>query len=110
MKFLMAAGGTGGHVIPALVVARELAARNPDAEILFVGTAKGIENRLVPEPGFALELVGVSAWQGQSVAHRIKNLAGAPRALWQAFDILRRFQPDVVLGVGGYASGPIMLA
>jgi UDP-N-acetylglucosamine--N-acetylmuramyl-(pentapeptide) pyrophosphoryl-undecaprenol N-acetylglucosamine transferase len=110
MKFLMAAGGTGGHVIPALVVARELIARNPGAEILFVGTAKGIENRLVPEAGFALELVRVGAWQGQSAAHRLKNLAGAPRALWQAFDILRRFQPDVVLGVGGYASGPIMLA
>lgn len=110
MKFLMAAGGTGGHVIPALVVARELMARDPGTEILFVGTAKGIENRLVPEAGFRLELVGVSAWQGQSAANRLKNLAGAPRALWQAFEIMRRFQPDAVLGVGGYASGPVMLS
>ena len=110
MKFLMAAGGTGGHVIPALVIAEELKARNPQSEILFVGTAKGVENRLVPNAGFKLELVKVRAWQGQSLVAKVKNLMGAPRALWQAFGILGRFQPDVVLGVGGYASGPIMVA
>ena len=110
MKVLFAAGGTGGHVIPALVVAQELVARRPDTEVLFVGTAKGVENRLVPQAGFRLELVQVGAWQGQSLAIRLANLAGGPRALVQALGILRRFQPQVVLGVGGYASGPIMFA
>lgn len=110
MKFLLAAGGTGGHVIPALVVARELLARHPDAGVLFVGTAKGAENRLVPQESFPLELVAVSAWQGQSFAARLRNALGAPRALWQALQILGRFRPSVVLGVGGYAAGPIMLA
>ncbi len=110
MKFLLAAGGTGGHVIPALVVARELHARRPNTRVLFVGTAKGVENRLAPEAGFPLELIAVSAWQGQSVAARLRNLLGAPRALWQASRILQRFQPDAVLGVGGYASGPVLLA
>jgi len=110
MRLLLAAGGTGGHVIPALVIARELARRNPQSKVLFVGTAKGVENRLVPESGFPLELVAVRAWQGQSLAARVRNLAGAPRAWLQAVAILRRFQPDVVLGVGGYAAGPVMLA
>jgi UDP-N-acetylglucosamine--N-acetylmuramyl-(pentapeptide) pyrophosphoryl-undecaprenol N-acetylglucosamine transferase len=110
MRFLLAAGGTGGHVIPALVVARELIARNPGSQALFVGTAKGVENRLVPQAGFPLELVEVKAWQGQSLIVRARNLCGAPRALWQAFRIVLKFRPSVVLGVGGYASGPIMLA
>jgi UDP-N-acetylglucosamine--N-acetylmuramyl-(pentapeptide) pyrophosphoryl-undecaprenol N-acetylglucosamine transferase len=110
MRILLAAGGTGGHVIPALVVAGELMARRPETGILFVGTAKGVENRLAPEAGFPLELIAVSAWQGQSLAARLRNLVGAPRSLLQASRILRTFQPDVVLGVGGYASGPILLA
>ena len=110
MRFLLAAGGTGGHVIPALVVARELLVRNPDHDVLFVGTAKGVENRLVPQHGFPLELVEVSALQGQPIAARSRNLLRLPRALWQASRILERFQPHVVLGVGGYAAGPVMLA
>src|SRR5579885_704040 len=110
MRVLLAAGGTGGHVIPAIVVAQELASRNPECRALFVGTAKGVENRLVPQAGFPLRLIGIGAWQGQGLGARLRNLAGAPRALWQAFQIVRQFQPDVVLGIGGYASGPIMLA
>ena len=110
MRFLMAAGGTGGHVIPALVVARELMARNPDCRVLFVGTAKGVENRLVPQAGFPLELVDVGALQRQSWAARSRTFFRLPRALWQASRILRKFQPQVVLGVGGYAAGPVMLA
>ncbi|MBI2816134.1 MAG: undecaprenyldiphospho-muramoylpentapeptide beta-N-acetylglucosaminyltransferase [Acidobacteria bacterium] len=110
MRFLFAAGGTGGHVIPALVVARELVARHPGAKVQFVGTPKGVENRLVPQAGFDLALITVGAWQGQAVAKRLTNLLGAPRAWWQAQQILRKFQPNLVLGVGGYAAGPIMLA
>jgi UDP-N-acetylglucosamine--N-acetylmuramyl-(pentapeptide) pyrophosphoryl-undecaprenol N-acetylglucosamine transferase len=110
MRVLLAAGGTGGHVIPALVVARELLARNPASRVLFVGTAKGVENRLVAEAGFPLALVDVGALQGQPLVVRLRNFFRLPRAVWQASRILREFQPHVVLGVGGYAAGPVMLA
>ena len=110
MRFLLAAGGTGGHVIPALVVAQELMVRQPADRILFVGTARGLESRLVPQHGFSLDLVEIGAWQGQSVAARLETVAHLPGAMWQAIRILERFQPNVVLGVGGYAAGPVMAA
>jgi len=109
LRLLMAAGGTGGHVIPALVIAREFCRRHSDAAVLFAGTPRGIENRLVPEAGFRLELLRVGLLQGQSVVTRMKTLLDLPRALWQASHMLERFQPQVVLGVGGYAAGPVML-
>ncbi|MGH9783049.1 MAG: undecaprenyldiphospho-muramoylpentapeptide beta-N-acetylglucosaminyltransferase [Terriglobia bacterium] len=109
-RLLLAAGGTGGHVIPALVIAREFCCRHPENSVLFVGTPRGIENRLVPEAGFSLELLQVGLLQGQSAATRVKTLLELPRAVWQADRILERFQPHVVLGVGGYAAGPVMLA
>jgi UDP-N-acetylglucosamine--N-acetylmuramyl-(pentapeptide) pyrophosphoryl-undecaprenol N-acetylglucosamine transferase len=109
MRVLIAGGGTGGHVIPALAVARELKARH-GAEILFVGTARGMENRLVPQAGFELALVRVGALKNVSLATRLRTLFDLPRAILQARRIIRRFCPDVVIGVGGYASGPAMAA
>ena len=109
MRVLIAGGGTGGHVIPALAVARELKARY-SAEVLFVGTARGMENRLVPQAGFPLELVQVGALKNVSLATRLRTLFDLPRAVLQARRIIRRFRPDVVVGVGGYASGPAMAA
>jgi len=109
LRLLLAAGGTGGHVIPALVIAREFCRRHSDAAVLFAGTARGVENRLVPEAEFPLELLRVGLLQGQSAATRVRTLLELPSALWQAGRILERFQPHVVLGVGGYAAGPIML-
>ena len=110
LKLLVAGGGTGGHVIPALVLATELRHRDPSRQVLFVGTHRGIETRLVPPAGFPLELLQVGMLQGQSLAVRLKTLLALPRACWQAMRILDRFGPQVVLGVGGYASGPLMLA
>jgi UDP-N-acetylglucosamine--N-acetylmuramyl-(pentapeptide) pyrophosphoryl-undecaprenol N-acetylglucosamine transferase len=110
VRLLIAGGGTGGHVIPALVVAREFLRRDPARDLLFVGTRRGIENRLVPEAGFPLQLLEVGMLQGQSAAVRLKTLVDLPRACWQSMQMLDRFRPDVVLGVGGYASGPVMLA
>lgn len=109
MRVLIAGGGTGGHVIPALAVARELKARH-GAELLFVGTARGMENRLVPQAGFELALVNVGALKNVSLATRLRTLFDLPRAILQARKIIRRFRPDVVIGVGGYASGPAMAA
>ncbi len=109
MRVILAGGGTGGHVIPALAIARELVARY-SAEVLFVGTARGIENRLVPAAGFELRLVRVGALNKVSLATRLKTLYELPRALWDSGKMLNDFRPDVVIGVGGYASGPMMLA
>jgi UDP-N-acetylglucosamine--N-acetylmuramyl-(pentapeptide) pyrophosphoryl-undecaprenol N-acetylglucosamine transferase len=109
MRVLIAGGGTGGHVIPALAVARELKARY-GAEVLFVGTARGMENRLVPQAGFQLALVKVGALKNVSLAARLRTLLNLPRAIFQARKIIRSFRPDVVIGVGGYASGPGMAA
>jgi UDP-N-acetylglucosamine--N-acetylmuramyl-(pentapeptide) pyrophosphoryl-undecaprenol N-acetylglucosamine transferase len=109
MRAVLAGGGTGGHVIPALAIAQELQARY-GAESLFMGTARGIENRLVPAAGFRLELVKVGALKNVGLTTRLKTMFDLPRSVWDARRILEEFKPDVVIGVGGYASGPAMLA
>jgi UDP-N-acetylglucosamine--N-acetylmuramyl-(pentapeptide) pyrophosphoryl-undecaprenol N-acetylglucosamine transferase len=109
MRAILAGGGTGGHVIPALAIANQLK-QTYDAEILFIGTARGIENRLVPAAGFPLLLVRVGALKNVSLVTRAKTAFDLPRALWDAGRMLNDFAPDVVIGVGGYASGPAMLS
>jgi len=109
MRAILAGGGTGGHVIPALAIAQQLQ-KDYEAEVLFVGTARGIENRLVPAAGFPLRLVQVGALKNVSLQTRLKTFFDLPRAVWDSRRILSEFRPDVVIGVGGYASGPAMLA
>jgi UDP-N-acetylglucosamine--N-acetylmuramyl-(pentapeptide) pyrophosphoryl-undecaprenol N-acetylglucosamine transferase len=109
MRAILAGGGTGGHVIPALAIADELK-KHYAAEVLFVGTARGIENRLVPAAGFPLRLVKVGALKNVSLTTRLKTAFDLPRAVWDSRQILSQFAPEVVIGVGGYASGPAMLA
>jgi UDP-N-acetylglucosamine--N-acetylmuramyl-(pentapeptide) pyrophosphoryl-undecaprenol N-acetylglucosamine transferase len=109
MRAILAGGGTGGHVIPALAIAHELKEQY-GAEVLFVGTARGIENRLVPAAGFPLRLVEVGALNKVSLKTRLKTLFALPMAVFQARRILKDFGAQVVIGVGGYASGPTMLA
>jgi len=109
MRAILAGGGTGGHVIPALAIANQLK-NNYSAEVIFIGTARGIENRLVPAAGFSLKLVQVGALKNVSFATRLKTAFDLPRAVRSAAGILNQFAPDVVVGVGGYASGPAMLA
>jgi len=109
MRAILAGGGTGGHVIPALAIANELK-RSYGAEALFIGTARGIETRLVPAAGFPLQLVRVGALKNVSLTTRLKTAFDLPRAVWDASRMLNEFAPDVVIGVGGYASGPAMLA
>jgi UDP-N-acetylglucosamine--N-acetylmuramyl-(pentapeptide) pyrophosphoryl-undecaprenol N-acetylglucosamine transferase len=106
-RILIAGGGTGGHIIPALAVARELVARH-HAEILFVGTARGMESRLVPAAGFALKLIEIGPLNQVSLATKLRTLIGLPLSIVACLRILREFRPGVVLGVGGYASGPAM--
>jgi UDP-N-acetylglucosamine--N-acetylmuramyl-(pentapeptide) pyrophosphoryl-undecaprenol N-acetylglucosamine transferase len=109
MRAILAGGGTGGHVIPALAIANQLK-ESYGAECLFIGTARGIENRLVPAAGFPLQLVRVGALKKVSLVTRLKTAFDLPRAVWDAGHMLNQFAPDVVIGVGGYASGPAMLA
>ena len=109
MRAILAGGGTGGHVIPAIAIARALQERYA-AEVLFIGTARGLENRLVPAANFNLRLVKVGALNRVSLATRAKTIFDLPRAVFTAAGILNEFHPDVVIGVGGYASGPAMLA
>ncbi|MEO6120008.1 MAG: glycosyltransferase, partial [Terriglobales bacterium] len=109
MRVVIAGGGTGGHVIPALAIGRELKSRYA-AELLFIGTARGIENKLVPEAGFELRLVQVGALKNVSMMTRAKTMFDLPRAVLHAGAMLSEFKADVVVGVGGYASGPAMIA
>jgi UDP-N-acetylglucosamine--N-acetylmuramyl-(pentapeptide) pyrophosphoryl-undecaprenol N-acetylglucosamine transferase len=109
MRAILAGGGTGGHVIPALAIANELK-KSDGAEVLFIGTARGIENRLVPAAGYPLRLVRVGQLKNVSLITRAKTALDLPRAVWDAGRVLDEFGPDVVIGVGGYASGPAMLA
>jgi UDP-N-acetylglucosamine--N-acetylmuramyl-(pentapeptide) pyrophosphoryl-undecaprenol N-acetylglucosamine transferase len=108
-RILIVGGGTGGHIIPALAVARELVAR-AQAKILFVGTSRGLESRLVPDAGFPLQLVAAVPLNQVSLATRLRTASQLPVALLDCIRILRSFRAHAVLGVGGYASGPGMAA
>jgi UDP-N-acetylglucosamine--N-acetylmuramyl-(pentapeptide) pyrophosphoryl-undecaprenol N-acetylglucosamine transferase len=108
MRVLIAGGGTGGHLFPGLAVAEELVARGHKVD--FVGTARGIEARAVPQAGYRLELIDISGLKGSSFLGFVKGIYRVPKALGQSFALLRRLKPDVVVGVGGYASGPVVLA
>ncbi|HEX4284872.1 MAG TPA: undecaprenyldiphospho-muramoylpentapeptide beta-N-acetylglucosaminyltransferase [Terracidiphilus sp.] len=105
LRVLIAGGGTGGHIIPALAVARELVARH-QAEVLFVGTPRGLETRLVPQAGFPLELIQVGPLNQVSFTTRLRTLLDIPASLLACRKLIRSFNPQVVLGIGGYASGP----
>jgi len=108
MRVIVAGGGTGGHVIPALAIAQELRSRYA-AEVIFVGTPRGIETRLVPAAGFELRLIEVGALKRVELATRLKTVLDLPRAVMASAKLVSEFRPDVMIGVGGYASGPAML-
>jgi UDP-N-acetylglucosamine--N-acetylmuramyl-(pentapeptide) pyrophosphoryl-undecaprenol N-acetylglucosamine transferase len=109
MRVLIAAGGTGGHIYPGIAVAKEIVRRHPDAEVKFVGTARGLENKLVPQAGFELSLIDSTGLKNVGVAARARGLLVLPKSLRQARALLKEFRPDVVIGAGGYVSGPVLL-
>ncbi len=110
MKLLIAGGGTGGHLFPGVAIAEEFRARHPDAQVKFVGTRRGIEARVLPELGWDVEFIEVSGLKTVGAAGAIKGMFRLPKAMWQARRIVKAFTPDAVIGVGGYASGPVVLA
>jgi UDP-N-acetylglucosamine--N-acetylmuramyl-(pentapeptide) pyrophosphoryl-undecaprenol N-acetylglucosamine transferase len=109
MRVLIAAGGTGGHIYPGIAVANEVMRRDPSSAIQFVGTAKGLENRLVPHAGFQLKLIESAGLVNMGMAARMKGLSVLPRSFLAARRVIREFDPDVVVGAGGYVSGPVLL-
>ncbi|HET7786227.1 MAG TPA: undecaprenyldiphospho-muramoylpentapeptide beta-N-acetylglucosaminyltransferase [Myxococcales bacterium] len=110
MRLLVAGGGTGGHLFPGIALGEEVKTRHPRNDVLFVGSARGIEAREVPRAGYPLEIIDVGPIKRMGVLGMLRGIFRVPRALGQSMRILRRFDPDVVVGVGGYSSGPVVMA
>jgi len=108
VRVLIAGGGTGGHLYPGIALARELQRRDPQTQVSFVGTAQGIEARVVPREGFTLDLIRVAGLKGKSRVNRLKGVLLLPVAAIDACRVVLRLRPDVVVGVGGFASGPVL--
>ncbi|MDD6022016.1 MAG: undecaprenyldiphospho-muramoylpentapeptide beta-N-acetylglucosaminyltransferase [Acutalibacteraceae bacterium] len=112
MKFLFAAGGTGGHINPALAVAGEIREKYPESEILFIGTKNKMESKLVPQAGFDFAAISISGFQRKlslkNIAKNIRTLFYLIESSFQTKKIIKRFNPDVVVGFGGYVSGPVL--
>jgi UDP-N-acetylglucosamine--N-acetylmuramyl-(pentapeptide) pyrophosphoryl-undecaprenol N-acetylglucosamine transferase len=110
MKLLIAGGGTGGHLFPALAIAEAVKAEEPGSEILFVGTRRGIEARIIPDTGYRIRFITARAMRRTGLLNTVAALWELPKGLLESVTILREFRPDYVLGVGGYASGPTVAA
>lgn len=109
MRVLIAAGGTGGHIYPGIAVAKEVMRRHPGSQIRFVGTARGLETRLVPQAGFELTLIESAGLKNVGMMARARGLWLLPKSFVAARRLIREFRPDVVVGAGGYVSGPVLL-
>jgi UDP-N-acetylglucosamine--N-acetylmuramyl-(pentapeptide) pyrophosphoryl-undecaprenol N-acetylglucosamine transferase len=106
---VIAGGGTGGHLFPGVAVAHELKKQRPDAQVSFAGTARGIEARVVPREGFALDLIRSGGLKGKSLVDRLRGFGLIPLGLRDGWQIISRRKPNLVIGVGGYSSGPVVL-
>jgi len=109
MRVLIAAGGTGGHIYPGIAVAQELMRRLPNSIVRFVGTVRGLESKLVPKAGFELSLIESSGLKNVGIVARTWGVLLLPRSFRSARSLIREFKPDVVVGAGGYVSGPVVL-
>lgn len=109
LRVIIAGGGTGGHLFPGIAVARELLARDQATAVSFAGTAQGIESRVVPREGFALDLIRSRGLKGKGLMDRVRGAARLPVSLIDAWGVVSSRRPQVVIGVGGYSSGPVVL-
>jgi len=110
MKVILSGGGTGGHIYPALAIAGELKERLPEVQLLYVGTPAGMESRIVPEAGLAYASLDVSGIDRTSMLKASKSIVKFPNSFFQARNIIKDFEPDIIVGTGGYVSFPIVLA
>jgi UDP-N-acetylglucosamine--N-acetylmuramyl-(pentapeptide) pyrophosphoryl-undecaprenol N-acetylglucosamine transferase len=108
VSVVIAGGGTGGHLYPGIAVGRALLERMPAARVTFVGTAHGLEATVVPREHLPLDLIRSAGLKGKSLASLARGLALLPVSAWDAWRVLSRRRPDVVVGVGGYSSGPVV--
>jgi len=106
---VIAGGGTGGHLYPGVAIARELAIRRPGSTITFAGTARGIEMKVIAREGFELDLLRIAGLKGRSPLAAVRGIALLPLSFVDAWRIISRRKPDVVIGVGGYSSGPVVM-
>lgn len=109
MKVLIAAGGTGGHIYPGIAVAKEILRRDEKSEVLFVGTARGLETKIVPDNGFQLTLINSAGLKNVGFVGKLKGMMILPKSFLEARTIIKEFKPDAVVGAGGYVSGPVLL-
>lgn len=109
LRVMIAGGGTGGHLFPGIAIAEEVRQAHPNAEIRFVGTSRGIEARVLPQLGWDHDFIEVSGLKTVGLMGTLRGMLRLPKALWQARRVVKRFKPDAVVGVGGYASGPVVL-
>ncbi|HVE72971.1 MAG TPA: undecaprenyldiphospho-muramoylpentapeptide beta-N-acetylglucosaminyltransferase [Thermoanaerobaculia bacterium] len=107
---MVAGGGTGGHIYPAIAIAREYLARDAARGVVFVGTEKGLEKTIVPKAGFPLEFIDVGGLKGKGGLGLVRNVFRVPKGFIQAWRLIGKHKPSVVLGVGGYSSGPVLFA
>jgi UDP-N-acetylglucosamine--N-acetylmuramyl-(pentapeptide) pyrophosphoryl-undecaprenol N-acetylglucosamine transferase len=110
MRVLIAGGGTGGHLFPGMALAEQFRLTEPAGEILFVGTDNPLEISTLSKKGFDHVGIPAQGLKGRGLWQQIRSLAKIPKAFWRAVGIIRRFDPDIIIGVGGYASGPVALA
>lgn len=110
LRAMFAGGGTGGHIYPALSLAKEFQRRYPQAEVLFVGAKRGMENQIVPAAGYRLQALELTSFPRRPSLEQVKTAFRAARAVLRTRKLLREFSPDIVVGTGGYAAGPILLA
>ncbi len=110
LKFILSGGGTGGHIYPAIAIADELKARFPDAEFLFVGAKDKMEMQKVPQAGYKIEGLWIAGLQRKLTLQNMMFPFKLMNSLWKSRKIIRKFQPDVVIGTGGFASGPLLQA
>ena len=109
MKVLIAAGGTGGHIYPGIAVAKEIVRRDSESKVSFVGTARGLETKIVPDNNFELFLINSAGLKNVGLLGKLKGLLILPKSFLEARRIIKDFEPDVVVGAGGYVSGPVLL-
>jgi UDP-N-acetylglucosamine--N-acetylmuramyl-(pentapeptide) pyrophosphoryl-undecaprenol N-acetylglucosamine transferase len=110
MNIVIAAGGTGGHLYPAVALAREFLRQEPKSEMIFIGTERGIETKVLAHEGLELIKIAALPVMGIGLVRSVRGLLALPRAVWQSAAVLRRRRPDLVIGIGGYSSPPVLVA
>jgi UDP-N-acetylglucosamine--N-acetylmuramyl-(pentapeptide) pyrophosphoryl-undecaprenol N-acetylglucosamine transferase len=110
LNIIVAGGGTGGHLFPGIAIAREFMVRNPESRVLFVSTGRPLELDILARAGFPHQRINAEGIKGRGLFAKMRALSKIPGSIWEALEVIRRFAPDLVVGVGGYSSGPVVVA